>query len=828
MTSTETPQPNLPPPTGGPPGPQLPPPNGAAAGTIPPALAGPGRKRGPAVSAVKTPIRHALATGGGVPHALHDTTTAAMTLFAVAGLLHISRAPWLWVAAVALVCVIGLTATQRRVWEHAPSTWFAFAASLSGGVWLTLCTAFSPYNGILIGALVLAACAFGFLYSNVRQVQAKEEAIQVEVRKAQYAEARRSTWETILSKAGVRDVRIDREYNDNGFTKGEKITNGSLILRLILGDEAPTFKGLLVFLQDIEKAAASRVSHPVRTGSFQLQQPAQQANVAELIIPTKDILDELIPTPRWTGPRSIKDGLIPGRAVDSTDFVMHVLKNGHGMFTGKTEAGKTNVLNAHLFETTRCTDNVNWYIVGKAKAIRGLKPWLRPWLMKMPHPKDPTKTINPVLDWVAPSWEEACLMLLDAYKAVGVRQELGGIEDTDDQWNVTDDTPHISIFIDESPDLLLDERKFPIEAFDGKRYTFGELLVNVLRLARSEAIRVYLLVQKATNSMLGLDAGDIRSQVTYRIGLRANGTIEINSTFNSETTGIELNDLPDGAFYGERKGDKRPVLCKSFRYEAEDIEWAAIHHAEYAASLDQGTADGLDYYAERWTRPNQQDFFRTLMRRGGGIYSKKSGSEAPAGGTATAVLDPDTADLEDMLKVEPDMSDPDIAKMWQAMKDAGYLDKDDDAPVDQTGPAGPTDTPPPTGGTGGGAGGAQDGDLSDDERDMFAELTKVFEQPEPDPLSPEARALVDLIGSSELEFARGWLFTSDLRAAVIEAGLWPDQNDNLIDQTISNVMAELGLTKENKGKSRVPDETGRKVTGFNATMLRQALHQYRK
>lgn len=90
---------------------------------------------------------------------------------------------------------------------------------------------------------------------------------------------------------------------------------------------------------------------------------------------------------------------------------------------------------------------------------------------------------------------------------------------------------------------------------------------------------------------------------------------------------------------------------------------------------------------------------------------------------------------------------------------------------------------------------------------------------------PEARALIDLIRSSELGSAQGWLFSSDLRAAVIAAELWPDRSEYLIDQTISSVMAELGLTVENLGKRRVLDETGRKVTAFHAEMVRHALHQ---
>lgn len=295
------------------------------------------------------------------------------------------------------------------------------------------------------------------------------------------------------------------------------------------------------------------------------------------------------PTPRWTGPRSIKDPIFPGPG-----FPVEVLRDGNGWFTGRSVAGLTNLVNAHLYETTRSTDCVNWYIVDPDKAVRRLRPWLT-------H----RQTDKPALDWVAPSWDEGCLLLLDAYKAVSERPELG----PGDEWDVSDAAPAVAIYID-AQDLLRDLRKYPVPAFDGMRFTFGDLVARVARRARPEAFRVFLATPATTNS-IELPA-DIRLQFPYRVAMRSTSYVDQMAAFNGDTTDVTLHDLPDCAFYGERYNDQRPDRVMGYRYDVEDIAWAATRHGAYAATLDQGTAAGLEHYAERWSRPDQQAFLRRV------------------------------------------------------------------------------------------------------------------------------------------------------------------------------------------------------------------------
>jgi hypothetical protein len=94
-------------------------------------------------------------------------------------------------------------------------------------------------------------------------------------------------------------------------------------------------------------------------------------------------------------------------------------------------------------------------------------------------------------------------------------------------------------------------------------------------------------------------------------------------------------------------------------------------------------------------------------------------------------------------------------------------------------------------------------------------------------LSEDAGKLIDLIGATNLEFASMWLPAIDVRMAAIEHGLWPGEVESVIDQRITEAMAELGLTKDNGGKKRLP-VNDKKTTCYNAKMLRDALHRYRK
>jgi hypothetical protein len=116
--------------------------------------------------------------------------------------------------------------------------------------------------------------------------------------------------------------------------------------------------------------------------------------------------------------------------------------------------------------------------------------------------------------------------------------------------------------------------------------------------------------------------------------------------------------------------------------------------------------------------------------------------------------------------------------------------------------------------------------------DRLAEPDLSTDLPQEQVLSPEARALLDLLSSVDLEFILGgWLPTMSIQQAVLDAGLWQELHENLIQQRITDVMAELGLTKDNRGKRRIdiPADDGQKsrVTVFSATMIREAANKYR-
>jgi hypothetical protein len=77
------------------------------------------------------------------------------------------------------------------------------------------------------------------------------------------------------------------------------------------------------------------------------------------------------------------------------------------------------------------------------------------------------------------------------------------------------DDPQITILIDESPDLLINNKVKTTHK--GERVTFSELVLKLVRLARSEAIQIIFLSQRGTATMIGPDGGDVKSQVVYRL-----------------------------------------------------------------------------------------------------------------------------------------------------------------------------------------------------------------------------------------------------------------------------------------------------------------------
>lgn len=694
--------------------------------------------------------------------------------------------PWWCAAGTTVAAVVAGTVTAAQAADR-PEVVYVAGTTAAVGAWLTWVAATTPWSGISLGSLALGAITLGPVYGLLRWRRNRQNRRVIEARAKAREEHKRHTWTTILQQAGAPDIRI----------VGERTFAAGFALDLQLGPKSPDFRSLAGMTSAIERIAANHTKLPIRSGSIQIE-PGELAHQATMVVPTRDVLSEDIHYPDRTEPRSIHDPLGIGQFIDGTEVPV-VFRSVHGMVAGMNDAGKSGQLNVHIAELTRCVDNVTWYIAGN-KAVRGLSPWLLPYLKG--------EVDRPVFDWIAGDLDEGMRMLLDAYRATDGRQAM--FADGADKWEPTPDNPQITIEIDESPDLFASTRKF--RTHKGEMVTFSELVLKLLRLARSEAIQIQFLSQRGTATMLGPDGGDLKSQIVYRLGFRATGNmVDVNAVFASDTVGITLNTLPNGAFYIEQKGYSRPRLAKGYRLKPDRIKQIAINNAQYCGAVDEATAALMPNYAGRWTRPNQRELLDTIAGRRTPTTNTDTDTAPVVGGDEVTdwtnpswKLQPpqaliDAAEAADKARdesrriSEDAKNDPSIRNKFAAMT----------AELEQM-MALPT--------------------ISDDARNTTSsqqpDQPVDEDQADAEPPSADLLALLGALAASDLLYAAGseWVPSDDIRTVAAQTLGWPDNSEGFrrIAAALREVHIEAGR----------PSIEGRKTTAYKVSDLRSAIQDH--
>ncbi len=591
--------------------------------------------------------------------AVRDTISAAHGTLALGGLEHVANVP------VAYPGVLGAVLTAAGVaWgSQRGEMGFGTAMGAGAGGWLLWSAFTTPWSVTSLASLAVAATGAGFWYRHVRgrllraaclKKQAND-ALAAAVNAPADTEASRYGWEEILQEAGCTGVAVEStkplEQGASGFRLVGKVT-----------DPKFGYDNLSTSLGAIERVADKRTEYPIRAGSIQLSRPkGGTASQFEMTVPTADIFGQPIPHPLNHEPRSIETPIEVATAADGSRLAVRHWESAHAMFSGMTDFGKSNLLNCHIYEWTRCTDATVWLMSGPDKAPKLLKPLLRPWLKG--------ETANPPIDRFAATQREAMYMLWDAIQGMKHRANSGGIDDTGSKWKVTPDKPRLVIGIEEASDFLEDESKTKMP--DGSKYSFGDLVRWLIRKARSEAINLLILTQGGTLDFFGSEGSGIKKQIVYRVAFRAQATSETNACLAGDTRDVDLGTLGKGEVYMEQLGSERPTLALADYIEEGDtpdehvMNIAARMHHQYARELDAETAAAMPYYRERWTRDEQQEFLSSLLgvsveniTAPGGEQSQQ---HAPEG-----VDVPDTpADLDAMLSGlgEPDGSSDHARRM---------------------------------------------------------------------------------------------------------------------------------------------------------------------
>jgi hypothetical protein len=540
------------------------------------------------------------------PKAFDHTGYADEATLALGALSYMFQVPALWILVTGALAVVGAGVWSWDKFQHRGVTCYAIGVCVAGFTWIWWAAGHSPWTIGAIASLIAGTLALGPVYARLRWKHDEANRKEVAARTEQKAAAQRHDWEVIIHDAGAKDVTVDTDRE--GYEQGRREFPAGFALALDLGDKAPDVKGMASRIPEIEKIASRRTNHAIRPGSLQIHGEPMAAHQCEIVVPTRDILGEDIPAPLPTEARPYGGPLEAMTAVDGTRLGWDPSVDIHGMVAGKTGAGKSKFLNAHLKESVRTREYVNWLQCG-AKPVRSVMPWLRPFLEGVLHPET-GQPVEPVIDWFAADLEEAVCQLLDFMVLIERRQESAGFTG-DDKWMATAADPEVILWIDESPNFLNSTRKFDTH-IPKKKMTYAEMLLEAERLARSEGGHIFYLTQRGTVSMNGGESGDLKSQTSYRAGFQADGLIDANAVFRTTSAGIAVETLRIGELYIEMTGYARPILAKGDLLTNDDVRRAAVLYSPYCGPLDDWTAEALNFYAGRWTRRNQQEFLLLL------------------------------------------------------------------------------------------------------------------------------------------------------------------------------------------------------------------------
>lgn len=360
------------------------------------------------------------------------------------------------------------------------------------------------------------------------------------------------------------------------------------------------------------------------------------------------------------------------------------------LLAGRKGSGKTNLSNVFLAGYVRMADNVLWVIDlnGGGLAL----PWLHAW-----HKAG--KPGRPPVDWVADTPEKA-LAMARAALAVAKARKPGykhlEIAANDDKLPVSAKVPGILIAGDEIAELYSPKaRRDPI-----LRET-GDILVQVVELARAVAVNALITALRATQDVLS--EPQILVQSGLKIGMKSDDR-ELNYLFGwNDRLSPEEAPYPGCGFAKVLDEPAKPF--KAFRMLPAQIAEIVTATSGLRPELDELSRRAAgEAYEKRWEdtdhlfglgpapeadsvyeAPAAVDFTKP---RGSGVTAGWDTPDVPAGVDAQAAIDEAEAVRRKLHEAMNDaaLRDPDLEQQFRDMLAGGG--------IDWQGPAQP-DTPRP-------------------------------------------------------------------------------------------------------------------------------------
>lgn len=277
------------------------------------------------------------------------------------------------------------------------------------------------------------------------------------------------------------------------------------------------------------------------------------------------------------------NGPLPLGVYGNTDVADVVLLEDPMWAAGRRGSGKTGLLQVVNTALARCPDALIWHIDLNGSGMS--LPWIEPWLNG--------ETDQPIVDWVAPTPEEALTMVNTAIDMAKGRKviytsRMKAVDD--DKLPIDRHVPGIILVLDEGAEAV---------ALSRGHTALAAAFSSLISVARAPRVQLVLSSLRATGDIV---PAEMQAQVGTKAFVRPEDKHEIAQMFG--WNGADPSDAPHpGSVLIKHAGQPTIRPFRAYRLLPQRIHEIAVTLAPRRPTLDAATAKfGGKAYAERWTR----------------------------------------------------------------------------------------------------------------------------------------------------------------------------------------------------------------------------------
>ena len=527
-----------------------------------------------------------------------------------------SVSPWWGAAAGAAAAAgVGVRAASREVSRLGLT--YRVGCWLGAGGWMSWALATSAWAPDVLAAAVAGTLAAGLAApemagheSRVRGRRRQAEAAASEAQAKAAAAAARvaiaTDWESRLARVarvnGALVEAVQSWQSGAGYSMQVRLPQGGTTWKQLAG-----FADALAADADLPHGCGIEVA------------PGKTRAVVVIRVATIDTTATSQPYPIHAGATSFTEALPLGMERHSR-IADAVFLEDPCIVVGRQGSGKTTCLQTINAGVVRSTDALNWHIDLNGSGMS--LPWLAPWLAG--------ETDRPVLDWVAPTVEEAELMIETAIamaegRKVIYQERMAAVDD--DKLPIGPDVPAIVITLDEGAEAMGVNR--------GNKTLIG-LLDKLVSIARAARIRLIVSALRATADII---PPNVKAQAGVKIYVRPESEHEVAQLFGWGHSVEDVSRPGSGLLQRPSMPGLTPYM--GFQLKPSTIRQLATICTPWRPLLDVPTARiGGAVYAHRWDRYRSWLASKTTVRGGTMPAAPLPGDDDPNATTGPAAGQP--------------------------------------------------------------------------------------------------------------------------------------------------------------------------------------------